>query len=339
MDPHFLKHHPGEFRNLKFQSALGGEFNHLFSPDSLQCIFRFLHGLPVAHEGLTILHDAVPCDRESSAQFFLLHIPIRTDLSLSLLRIQALPIWSVPIGIEAMIAAAAKSTIDLPGETAPRLTDDLADPMTLHEALSAFQLILCCFPDFRSDQCLMISLHIVLVFLAFILDHLLRQEIDRVGLLHEKISFVLLVLQHTLNCFRVPSGLSGDTRHLLCFQLLRDAFERPALKEIPVDALHYLALLRVDDKIAVLILVVSHETLGVDHRLTSFEFRADAPGRIFRDVPALLLCKGGEDREEELSGCRHRIDVLLLEVDRNTEVLELPGVVQAVSGVTSESGN
>ena len=155
MDPHFLKHHPGEFRNLKFQSALGGEFNHLFSPDSLQCIFRFLHGLPVAHEGLTILHDAVPCDRESSAQFFLLHIPIRTDLSLSLLRIQALPIWSVPIGIEAMIAAAAESTIDPPGETAPRLTDDLADPMTLHEALSAFQLILCCFPDFRSNQCLM----------------------------------------------------------------------------------------------------------------------------------------------------------------------------------------
>lgn len=204
---------------------------------------------------------------------------------------------------------------------------------------AALQFFLHLVEDRWADDGFVVVFDVVLWHLAFVIPHFLREEVDGVALLEERIAFVFLVREDAADGGLAPDFAAAGRRDAPARELGRDGVEGVAREEEAVDFLDRPGLLAVHDKIAVRAFVVAEETL-VGH--ADFAVREPlplAPGRVFGDAAAFFLREGAHDGDEELAFRVERPDVFFLEIDLDALVLELPHGGQAVDGVAGETAD
>ena len=127
---------------------------------------------------------------------------------------------------------------------------DFLKAMALSKVVSPFQLILRCLLFFFGNNGLVCLLDVVLIQCSIILDSHLGEEVLRVILLHQEVSLVLLVLQHSFDCDRCPAGFSRHTWNLFIIQVSGNLSQVPAFQKFSVDPFHYCSLFFIDDEVS-----------------------------------------------------------------------------------------
>lgn len=120
---------------------------------------------------------------------------------------------------------------------------------------------------FRNDR-LVVALYVVLRNGAVVLDPLLCQEVCGVGLLQECVTHVFLIAENLVDGAGVPFCLASAGEDAVSHKSVGDLIHAGAFEVFPVDALYDFCLLRVNDKVPVVILGVSEESIVIDLHLT-----------------------------------------------------------------------
>ena len=120
---------------------------------------------------------------------------------------------------------------------------------------------------FRNDR-LVVALDIVLRNGAVVLDPLFCQEVCGVGLLKQGIAHVLFVAEDLVDGAGVPFCLASAGKNAVSHKSIGNLIHAGAFEVFPVYALDGSSLFRVDDKVTVLILGISEETVVIDLHLS-----------------------------------------------------------------------
>ena len=153
--------------------------------------------------------------------------------------------------------------------------------VVFHEPFPAFKFFLHRIPCFLIYDSLMAVLNIDLCYFPVIFYLTLGKEISRISLLQKRIAHMLFLFQDTHDCAWIPFCLPQTSRNFLFRQFLCNLCRIDSDKEVPVYPSHCLCLFLIDDKLPVLILIVSEELECVEMHLTVLKFRADAPFTVF----------------------------------------------------------
>lgn len=111
------------------------------------------------------------------------------------------------------------------------------------------------------NDCLVIVLDVVLRDCAIVLDALLRQEVRGVGLLQQCVAHVLLVSKNLVDSAGVPHRFACAGENAVSHETGGNLVHTGTFEVLPVDALYDFSLLRINDKVPVLILSVAKEGL------------------------------------------------------------------------------
>lgn len=111
------------------------------------------------------------------------------------------------------------------------------------------------------------------------------------------------------------------------------------MKEHGVDALNNGCLLPVDHQIAVRPTVVAEEPVERNRDFAVCKALPLAPGTVFRNAPAFLLCQRGHDGQEQLPLSVKRPDVLFFKIALDAVFLELADGGQTVYRVPGKAAD
>ena len=114
------------------------------------------------------------------------------------------------------------------------------------------------------NNCFVVVLDIVLRHYSVILYTLFGKIIHRVGLLQKRIAHVLFVAQYLGYSACMPAWISCAGEYSVTLQTGGDFICAVTVKVFTVNSPHYLCLLRVDHKSAVLVLGIAEEAAVVD---------------------------------------------------------------------------
>ena len=103
---------------------------------------------------------------------------------------------------------------------------------------------------------------------AVVLDPLLCQEVCGIGLLQERVTHVLLIAEDLVDGAGVPFCLASASKNSVSHKSIGNLIHAGAFEVFPVYALDGFSLFRVDDKVTVLILGISEETVVIDLHLS-----------------------------------------------------------------------
>lgn len=189
------------------------------------------------------------------------------------------------------------------------------------------------------DDGLVIVPNVVLRDLALVGLFLLCEEIDRLGLLKERVALVLLIREDAVDVAGVPMILPA-WRGYPFFRQRGSYLERRLPKQKhPVDPLDQLRLFGVDHEVAVGPHVVVEEPFERNGHLAVSEPLSLTPGAVLRDRTAFFLGKRGHDGQQKLAFAVERPDVLFLEIDLNAMLLQLADGGEAVDRVAGETAD
>ena len=135
----------------------------------------------------------------------------------------------------------------------------------------------------------MVVLNVVLRQRAVILATLLVQKVYGVGLLQERVSHILLVLQYFPDGAVVPAWIAPCGQDAVTLQSSGNLHAACALQILAEDALDDLCLRRIDDQMPLLVLVVSEEVPGIHQHFPLLETVLDSHFRIFAERLRFLL--------------------------------------------------
>ena len=183
------------------------------------------------------------------------------------------------------------------------------------------------------DDCLMIIFHIVLRCNAVVLYTSLIQNIDGAGFLEQGIPDVLLIGEDFAQGTGMPPTVPCSRQNAICFQTLCDHVQAGSFQIFPIDALYNLCLLRINDEMPFVILSVAQKAVVVHLHLSLLIAEINAQLHIFTNGFRFLLRKGCHNCNQDFSFGIHRVDVFLLEIDRNALFLQQANVFQAVQRI------
>lgn len=193
--------------------------------------------------------------------------------------------------------------------------------------------------EFLRNDGFMIVLDVVLWHRAVVLDTLLGEEVRGVGLLQQGVSDVLLIAENLVDGAGVPLCFSGTGENAVRFKPGGNFVHAGAFKVLPVDAFYDFCLLRINNKMSVFILGIAEEAVVIDLHLSLLVAVLQAELHVLRKALAFLLGKTRHDRDQHFALGVHCVDRLLLEVDRDVLVLQLPDVLEAVEGVSGKTAD
>lgn len=230
------------------------------------------------------------------------------------------------------VPAAAVAAFDFRRVDADAAVAVATVPAALHRFLHLVE-------DLGADDGFVVVLDVVLRHLSLVLPCFLREEVDGVAFLEERVAFVFLVREDAADRALAPVFAAAGRRDAPARELCRDGVERVAREEEAVDFFDRPGLLAVHDERAVRAFVVAEEPCIGDADLAVREALPLAPGRVLGNAAAFFLRERAHDGDEELAFRVERPDVFLLEINLDALVLELPHGGQAVDGVAGETAD
>lgn len=219
----------------------------------------------------------------------------------------------LPVGVVAVpdlrpIPAAAVAALDLAGEDTDRALAVPAFGAGGHQGLHHLE-------GLWIDNGLMIVFDIVLRDFALVGLFLLGQEVDREGLLQQRIALVLLVCENAFDVAGVPVVLAAGRRNAFFGQRPGNLEWRLALQEHSVDALDQLGLFWVYHEVVVRPHVVAQKSLERNRDLAVCKPLPLAPCAVLGNGPGLFLRQRGHDRQQKFTLAVEGPDVFFFKID------------------------
>jgi len=137
----------------------------------------------------------------------------------------------------------------------------------------------------------------------------------------------------------VPFCLASASENAVSHKPIGNLIHAEAFEIFSVDALYDFCLLRVNDKVPVVILGVSEEAIVVDLHLALLVAVLKSQLDILTHGLAFLLSKARHDRDQYLALRVHRVDGFLFKIDRYVLFFQLPDVLKAVERVSGKSAD
>ena len=119
----------------------------------------------------------------------------------------------------------------------------------------------------RNDH-FMVALDVVLRNGAVVLDPLFCQEVRGYSFLEQGVAHVFLVAENLVDGAGMPFCLASASKNSVSHKSIGNLIHAGAFEVFPVYALDGFSLFRVDDKVTVLILGISEETVVIDLHLS-----------------------------------------------------------------------
>ena len=130
------------------------------------------------------------------------------------------------------------------------------------------------------------------------------------------------------------SPVRSECRHVpTLWQLLTAC----ALQILAENSLDRLRLFRIDDQVAVCILVIAEKAIRIDHDFALLKAVLDAQFHILTQGLLLLLGEGCHDGNHNFSAGIQGINVFLFKKDRNISGFQLSDVVETIHGISGVS--
>lgn len=205
------------------------------------------------------------------------------------------------------VPASALATADFAGEKV-----DTASSAAL---AAPFHFLLHHLEYFWADDCLMVTFHIVLRYLALVDLFLLGEEIHRVALLQKRIAFVFLIGEDAANSSRIPFILAARRFNAVSGEPGGNAVRRHALQEHTVNAADDDRLVLIQDEIAIGTPVVAKKSLEGYGDLAVCEPLSLSPGAVLGNAAAFFLRQRGHNGDKQFSLAVQRPDVFLFKID------------------------
>ena len=200
----------------------------------------------------------------------------------------------------------------------------------------AFQFPLYLFEHIRADDGFVVAFHIVLRNFTLIDLFLLGEEVNRIGLLQERIALVFLIGKDAADGSGIPFIFATRRLDPVGGKLGGDAIGRHSLQEHTVDASDNDRLFGIQHQVAVRATVITQEPLERYGDLTVCKPFPLTPGAVFGDGAAFFLGKAGHNGNQQFALGIQRPDILFLEINLHAFFFQLPDGSQAVDRVSGK---
>ena len=188
----------------------------------------------------------------------------------------------------------------------------------------------------------MVVLDVVLLQRAVVLAPLLVQKDDGVGLLQERVTHILLVLQYLADGAVVPAWIAPCGTDTVTFQSSGNLLAACTLQILLEDTLDDLRLRWIDNQMSLLVLVVAEEVSCIHQHLPLLEAVLDSHFRILAKLAErlrFLLRQRCHNGDQDFALCVHRVNGLLFKENRNVDLLQQADVFQAVQLVAGKTAD
>jgi len=190
--------------------------------------------------------------------------------------------------------------------------------MLLHECLPPIQFQLDCFPKLLAYNRRMILFYIVLWKLPFIFYRFMCQIIRRISFLQDSVSHVFLIPEDTFDLIACPFTFAHTGGNLFFVKTFHHYIWIDSFHKRLINPFYHFCLLWVYDQFSVFVRIIAVKTICIKVMDASLKKGSNSPLAVFRDAPALILCKGGQNRKKQFSRRIHRVNIFFFKPNSNS---------------------